>query len=80
VSIKYELKLPDGGDAGTFETNLSDWKVGDEFIGDGNKTYRITAMIPLGRIEEFVDGRFMRCGRSSGRSRQPHGTGLALLA
>ena len=28
VGISYELKYPDGGDAGTFVTNLSDWAVG----------------------------------------------------
>lgn len=56
MAIRYELRLADGDDAGTYETNLSDWQVGSEFIGHGNIHYRITAMIPLPLIEEFVDG------------------------
>jgi hypothetical protein len=38
VGFSYELKYPDGGDAGTFETNLSDWAVGDTFRADGNRS------------------------------------------
>ena len=52
---KYELRFADGSDAGTFETTVPDWKVGDEFIGNGNRHYRITAMIPVARVGEFID-------------------------
>jgi hypothetical protein len=43
MAIRYELRLADGEDAGTFDTNLADWQVGMEFRGDGNRRYRITA-------------------------------------
>ena len=56
MSFRYELRLADGDDAGSFETFASDWKVGDTLIADGNRHYRVTAVIPLARIEEFVDG------------------------
>jgi hypothetical protein len=29
---------------------------GDTLIADGNRRYRVTAVIPLPRLEEFVDG------------------------
>jgi hypothetical protein len=53
MAIRYELRLAEGD--GTFDTNLSDWHVGTEFWGDGNVQYRITAIIPIAKIEEFVD-------------------------
>jgi hypothetical protein len=55
MGVKYELRFADGSDAGTFETGVYDWRVGDEFTGDGNRRYRITAMIPLARMGEFID-------------------------
>jgi hypothetical protein len=40
------------------ETGMSspDWKVGDTLIADGNRRYRVTAIVPPPRLEEFVDG------------------------
>src|SRR5689334_11413218 len=38
------LRFPDCSDAGTFATGVCDWQVGDVFIGDGNRHYRIVAM------------------------------------
>jgi hypothetical protein len=38
--------------AGTFETGFCDWQAGDEFRGEGNVRYRITAVIPLPLIAE----------------------------
>jgi hypothetical protein len=35
---------------------VSNWQPGDEFRGPGNVKYRITAVIPLSLIEEFVEG------------------------
>jgi hypothetical protein len=55
MGFRYELRLPDGDDAGTFESTVSDWQVGDEFRGAGNVRYRISAVIPLPLVEEFVD-------------------------
>lgn len=54
--FRFELRLADGDDAGTFETSSSDWKVGNTLIADGNRRYKVTAIIPLERIAEFVDG------------------------
>jgi hypothetical protein len=56
MSFAFELRLADGDDAGTFQTSASDWKVGDTLIADGNRHYRVTAVIPLEKIAEFVDG------------------------
>jgi hypothetical protein len=54
--FKFELRLADGDDAGTFETSSSDWKVDDTLIADGNRRYRVTAVVPVERLAEFVDG------------------------
>ena len=56
MGFSYELKYPDGGDAGTFETNLSDWAVGDTFRADGNRQLRITSIIPAELVAEFIEG------------------------
>ena len=56
MGFSYELKHRDGGDAGTFETNLSDWDVGDTFRADGNRHLRITAIIPAELVAEFIEG------------------------
>jgi hypothetical protein len=36
--------MADGDDAGTFDTAVSDWHVGDTLIADGNRHYRVTAV------------------------------------
>jgi hypothetical protein len=56
MSFSFELRLADGDDAGTFETSASDWKVGDTLIADGNRRYRVTAVLAPERLAEFVDG------------------------
>jgi hypothetical protein len=56
VGFSYELRCHDGDDAGTFETNLSDWDVGDTFRADGNRHLRITAIIPAELVAEFIEG------------------------
>jgi hypothetical protein len=57
VGFSYELKYPYGDDAGTtFETNLSDWNVGETFRADGNRPMRITAIIPAELVAEFIEG------------------------
>jgi hypothetical protein len=55
MGFKYELRTADGDDAGTFESSVSNWQPGDECRGAGNVN-RITAVIPLPLIEEFVEG------------------------
>jgi hypothetical protein len=57
MGFKYELRLADGDDAGTLETAASEnWKVGDTLIADGNRRYRVTAVLAPERLAEFVDG------------------------
>jgi hypothetical protein len=58
VGLRHELWSPDGSDVGIFETNRTDWSVGDEFIVDGNRLYRIMDMIPRPLVDEFVDEPF----------------------
>ena len=54
--FRFELRLADGDDAGTFDSPTSSWQVGDTLIADGNRRYRVTACIPLPLVEEFVEG------------------------
>ncbi len=54
MGFRYELKTPDGDDAGTFESSRSDWRAGDVFIGHGNTRWRILAVVSLPLLEEFV--------------------------
>jgi hypothetical protein len=55
MAFSFELRLADG-DAGTFNTSVSNWQAGDTLIVDGNRRFRVTAVIPLPVLEEFVDG------------------------
>jgi hypothetical protein len=55
MAFRFELKLADGDDAGPIETNESNWHPGDTVIAHGNRQYRITAVVPIERIAEFVD-------------------------
>jgi hypothetical protein len=55
VGVTYELRFPDGADAGTFETNVYDWQVGDVFHANGNRVLRITAIVPVATMGEFID-------------------------
>jgi hypothetical protein len=54
-NYRSELKLADGDDAGTLDTNEGNWQVGDTIIAHGNVHYRVTAVLPVERIGEFVD-------------------------
>lgn len=56
VAFRYRLTFADGEDAGTVEYPDGTVQAGDEIIGDGNRRYRVTAVIPVARIAEFVDG------------------------
>jgi hypothetical protein len=53
--FRFELRLADGDDAGTFETAELGWTVGDTLVANGNR-YRVTKIVPLQLVQEFVDG------------------------
>ena len=55
MAFRFELRLPDGDDAGTFETAVPDWQTGDTVIASGNVHYRVVSVVPIERIAEFVD-------------------------
>jgi hypothetical protein len=63
MSYRFELRLADGDDAGSFETSEARWQVGDSVIAYGNKRFRVTAVLPIERIAEFVDGPVLRRAR-----------------
>ncbi len=56
MSFSFELRLADGDDAGTFNTSASASQVGDTLIADGNRFYRVTAVLAPERLAEFVYG------------------------
>jgi hypothetical protein len=37
------------------KTNEGNWQVGDTLIAYGNVHYRVTAVVPVERVAEFVD-------------------------
>jgi hypothetical protein len=49
MGFRFELKFPEGDDAGTFATQLTNWKPSEEIIGHGTRHFRIVA------IEEEAD-------------------------
>jgi len=53
--FRYELKLQDGDDAGTSESTRCDWQAGEELRAAGNVRYRVTAVVPIERVAEFID-------------------------
>jgi hypothetical protein len=55
MAFKFELVSPDGETLGSIETSEANWQAGDEPIGHGNTHYRITAVIPLELVQEFVE-------------------------
>jgi hypothetical protein len=55
MSYRFELRLADGDDAGSLKTNEGNWQVGDTLIAYGNVHYRVTAVVPVERVAEFVD-------------------------
>jgi hypothetical protein len=72
--FRYELRLADGDDAGTFETSSSDWKVGDTLIADGNRHYRVTASCAA-RADRGVR---QRCAEQRARGRTCIGSSAAM--
>jgi len=55
MGFKFELRLSDGDDAGSFETSEANWQTGDTLIGHGNRRFRVVSVVPIERIAEFVD-------------------------
>jgi len=56
LTYTFELKTRDGDDAGTLRTSEGNWQPGDVVIAQGNRRYKVTAVVSLARLEEFVDG------------------------
>ncbi len=56
MMLRFELRFADGGDVGSFETAEPGWTVGDTLVADGSRHYRITKIVPLELVQEFVDG------------------------
>jgi hypothetical protein len=55
VAFKFELVSSDGDTVGSIETNEGNWQPGDAVYAHGGRRYRVTAVIPLERVAEFVD-------------------------
>ena len=59
MTFKIELQTVDGQSAGTFATNLSDWRTGMEFRGGESELMRIVAINDEGdvwRVEPVEEG------------------------
>jgi hypothetical protein len=56
MAFRYDPRLADGDDAGSFDTSTSDWRVGDTLIADDNQRYRVTAVLAPERLAKFLDG------------------------
>jgi hypothetical protein len=54
MTSTFELKTADGDDAGTLRTSEGNWQPGDIVIAPGNCRYKVTAVVPLAAVEEFV--------------------------
>jgi len=61
LGLTFELQTPEGNDIGTFETSVPEWRVGDKFLSSGNRSYQITAIVPLN--EATAPGRREVAGR-----------------
>jgi hypothetical protein len=55
LTLRVELRLSDGADAGIFETAVPDWNVGETFVARGNRRFRIRAIIAVERLERSVN-------------------------
>jgi hypothetical protein len=52
MAIRYELRLVDGEDAGTYDTNLSNWEAGVRQPEPGVPDHRD---LTIQRIQDFLD-------------------------
>jgi hypothetical protein len=55
MGFKFELVSTDGDSVGSIETNEGNWQAGDTVYAHGGRRYRVTAVIPIERIAEFVE-------------------------
>jgi hypothetical protein len=55
MSFKFELVSQDGDSVGSIKTNEANWQPGDTVYAHGGRPYRVTAVVPIERIAEFVD-------------------------
>lgn len=44
MGFKYELRLENGDTLGSFESSLSNWKVGEDLHYNGRERYRVMAV------------------------------------
>jgi hypothetical protein len=51
----YQLRLADGEDVGTIGTNRAH-EAGNTVIAHGNRRYRVTAVVPIEHVADFIDG------------------------
>jgi hypothetical protein len=51
MTFRYELRLDDGGYAGTFVTAVPNWQVGDTFTTGDGRDLRIIEIVPVDLIE-----------------------------
>ena len=60
--FRFELENLEGEDAGMFVTSLQQWRVGDKFLSDANRSFQIAAIVPPEpegtRAERSVSGRW----------------------
>ncbi len=54
MPFRYTLRLSDGSDAGEAELDQQP-KVGEEIRINGNRLMIVRAIVPVERIEEFLD-------------------------
>jgi hypothetical protein len=55
VAFKFELISTDGKILDSIKTNEANWQVGDTITGHGNTRYTVVSVIPLARVEEFIE-------------------------
>ena len=55
MAFRYALRLPDGSDAGEWETSSPGVRPDDEIRVAGNRRMVVRRVVPRERIEEFVD-------------------------
>jgi hypothetical protein len=52
MAFRFELVSSDRDSVGSIETNEVNWQPGDVVYAYGGRRYRLTAVVPLARIQE----------------------------
>jgi len=55
MGFRFKLLGSDGDTLDSIETNEVNWQPGATIVGHRNTRYRVTAVVPLDRIAEFID-------------------------